>query len=102
LTIIGLYRSPSIALSRLLSALRTILDEDSCSQNILIGDFNVNWMVKSDRQSLYNLMIIENNYRQLITDFTTDNRTTIDHLHTNLMNEEIHSGILETYFSDQN
>ena len=45
-------------------------------------------------------MIIENNYRQLITDFTTDNRTTIDHLHTNLMNEEIHSGILETYFSD--
>ena len=31
LTIIGLYRSPSIALSRLLCALRTILDEDSTS-----------------------------------------------------------------------
>jgi hypothetical protein len=103
LTIIGLYRSPSIALSHLLSALRTILDEDSCLQSILIGDFNVNWMVKSDCQSLY-LMIIENNYRQLITDFTTDNRTkghtNLIKGHTNLMNEEIHSGILETYFSD--
>ena len=55
-------------------------------------------MVDSDRQSLYNLMIIENNYCQLITDFTTDNRTTIDHLYT--MNEEIHAGILETNFSD--
>ena len=70
------------------------------SQKIFIGDFNVNWMMESDRQSLYNLMIIENNYCQLITDFTIDNRTTIDHLYTSLMNEEIHAGILETYFSD--
>ena len=49
-------------------------------------------------------MIIENNYRQLITDFTTDNRTkghtNLIKGHTNLMNEEIHSDILETYFSD--
>ena len=84
LTIIGLYRSPNIALSRLLCALRTI----------------VNWMVESDRQSLYNLMVIENNYSQLITDFTTDNKTLIDHVYTNLIEEQVHAGILETYFSD--
>jgi hypothetical protein len=100
LTIIGLYRSPSIALSRLLAALHTILDEDSSSQNIIIGDFNVNWMVESDRQALYNLMVIENNYSQLITDFTTDNKTLIDHVYTNLVEEQVHAGILETYFSD--
>jgi hypothetical protein len=100
LTIIGLYRSPSIALSRLLCALRTILDEDSSSQNIIIGDFNVNWMVESDRQSLYNLMVIENNYSELITDFTIDNKTFIDHVYTNLIEEQVHAGILETYFSD--
>ena len=100
LTIIGLYRSPSIALSRLLSALRTILDEDSSSQNIFIGDFNINWMAETDRQSLYNLMLRENDYRQLISSFTTDNRTLIDHLYTNLIEEEINAGILETYFSD--
>jgi exonuclease III len=100
LTIIGLYRSPSIALSCLLSALRTILDEDSSSQNIFIGDFNINWMAETDRQSRYNLMLRENDYRQLISSFTTDNRTLIDHLYTNLIEEEINAGILETYFSD--
>jgi hypothetical protein len=100
LNIIGVYRSPSIAISRLLSSLRSVLDEDSSAQNIIIGDFNVNWMVESDRQSLYNLMVVQNHYRQLITGFTTDNRTLIDHLYTNLIEEEIEAGILETYFSD--
>ncbi len=44
--------------------------------------------------------ITENNYTQLITDFTTDSRTLIDHLCTNLMDEVINVGVLETYFSD--
>ncbi len=79
LTIIGLYRSPKIAISRLLDALRIIRNENSSSQNLVIGDFNVNWMVKSERQSLYNLMVVENSYRQIIS---------------------IHAGLLETYFSD--
>jgi hypothetical protein len=100
LTVITLYRSPQIATSRLISALRNILDRNSSSQNVIIGDFNVNWAVESGRQSLYNLMIRENNYRQLISGFTTDNRTVIDHLYTNIIEEEIHAGILETYFSD--
>ena len=100
LTIVGLYRSPSTALSCLLSALRTILDENYSSQNIIVGDFNVNWMVESHRQSLYNLMVMENDYTQLITNFTTDSKTLIDHVYTNLIEESIYAGILETYFSD--
>ncbi len=100
LTIIGLYRSPKIAISRLLDARRIIRDEKSSSQNIVIGDFNVNWMVESEQQSLYNLMVVENSYRQIITGFTTDNGKLIDHLYTDLIEEEIHAGILETYFSD--
>ncbi len=59
LTIIGLCRSPKIAISRLLDALRIIHDENSSSQNLVIVDFNVNWMLESERQSLYN--IIQNN-----------------------------------------
>ncbi|CAB3997279.1 Hypothetical predicted protein [Paramuricea clavata] len=42
LSIIGVYRSPNIAISRLMSSLRSVLDEDSSAQNIIIGDFNVN------------------------------------------------------------
>ena len=100
LTIIGLYHSPKVGMSHLLAAILTILDEDTSSQNIIIGDFNVNWMVGSERQSLHNVMVVENGYKQLISSLTTDNRTLIDHLYTNLSQEEIHVGILEAYFSD--
>ena len=49
LSVIRLYRSPQIVLSQLLSALRTILYENSSFQTIIIGDFNVNWMTESSR-----------------------------------------------------
>ena len=100
LTIIALYRSPQVAIPRLLSALRTIFGQHSSSQNVIIGDFNINWALESTRQSLYNLMISEKNYRQLISGFTTDSRTLIDHLYTNLIKEKVYAGTLETYFSD--
>jgi hypothetical protein len=100
LTIIGLYRSPKIAISHLLDALRIICDENSSKQNLVIGDFNVNWMVESERQSLYDLMVVENSCRQIISSVTTDNGTLIDHLYTDIIEEDIHAGILETYFSD--
>ncbi|CAB4032579.1 uncharacterized protein LOC110232488, partial, partial [Paramuricea clavata] len=100
LTIFGLYRSPSITLSQLLAALRTIHEENVSAQSIVTGDFNVNWMVEYERQSLYNFMVLENSYRQMISSFTTDNATLVDHLYTNLIEDKIHTGVLETYFSD--
>ena len=46
-------------------------------------------------------MIKEKNFRQLIFGFTTDNRTIIDHLYTDLIIEEkIYACTLESYFSD--
>ena len=45
-------------------------------------------------------MIKEKNFRQLISGFTTDNRTIIDHLYTDLIEEKIYAGTLESYFSD--
>ena len=62
-------------------------------------DFNVNWLDEVERRSLYNLMINENSFEQLISSCTTDNGTLIDHLYTNLI-EDVHAGTLETYFSD--
>ena len=52
--------------------------------NIFIVDFNINWLDGSNRRPLYNLFVICNNYRQLISTYTTDNQTTIDHVYTNL------------------
>ena len=46
-------------------------------------------------------MVNENGLHQLISTCTTDNGTLIDHLYTNLIEEDVQVGTLETYFSDQ-
>ncbi len=48
LATIGLYRSPKIAIAHRVDALHIICDENSSSQNLVIGDFTVNWMVESE------------------------------------------------------
>ena len=98
--IIGIYRSPKFALSSLLAAIRTTLQENNFSNVIVFGDFKVNWFDKVSRRSLYNLMINENALEQLISTSTTDNGTLIDHVYTNMVEEEVQVGTLETYFSD--
>ena len=100
LIIIGIYRSPRVVLSCLLTAIRNTLEENLSSQIIFMGDFNVNWLDEVERRSLYNLMINENGLKQLISSCTTDNGTCIDHLYTNLIEEDVQAGTLETYFSD--
>ena len=100
LIIIGIYRSPRVVLSSLLTAIRTTLVENSSSQVIFMGDFNINWLDEVERRSLYNVMINQNGFEQLISSCTTDNGTLIDHLYTNLIEEDVQAGTLETYFSD--
>ena len=100
LIIVGIYRSPRVVSSSLLTANRSTLMENPSSQVIFMGDFNVNWLDEVERRSLYNLMINENGLEQLISSCTTDNGTLIDHLYTNLIEEDVKAGTLETYFSD--
>ena len=66
----------------------------------MVGYFNVNWLCETDRNPLYNVMIRDNSYVQLISDYTTDNRTLIDHIYCKTTSQSVNSGILETYFSD--
>ena len=81
-------------LTHLCATLQDIVVEHTCNsqQNIIIGDFNVNWMVDTERQSLYNVMITDNGYTQLISSYTTDSNTLIDHIYTNITNMQIDSG----------
>jgi len=50
--------------------------------------------------SLYQQMIVSYGYIQHILEFTTDNRTTINHIYTNLNESRVQTGVLETYFCD--
>ena len=90
-TIVGIHRSPKIPLQHLLEALSQLLISLSSHFNIFMGDFTM---------PSYKFFINDNNYRQLVFSFTTDNQTLIDHIYTNLPEPEASSHILETYFSD--
>ena len=77
ITIISIYRSPKI--------------------QVFIGDFNVNWFDEASRRSLH-IFFVNDKYRQLVCGRTTDNRTLIHHIYTNLPESQTRSHILETYF----
>ena len=49
---------------------------------------------------LHNLMVSEYGYCQVVNDYTTCNKTIIDHIYTNIGRNYINFGILETYYSD--
>ena len=85
-------------LTQLCQTLSDILISQSSQFNVFIGDFNVNWFSSSERSSLDNLFIRDYEYRQLVSCYTTDNITCIDHIFTNIQHIKVQ--VLETYFTD--
>ena len=85
-TILGIYRSPKVPVRQLCQAMTELLNGISPNNNIILGDFNINWLVETERRSIYNLLVRDNGYKQLISSYTTDNKTLIDHIykHTSL------------------
>ena len=100
-TIVSVYRSPKVTISNMCRALQQILIQLSTQYNIFIRDFNINYLVDNTlKRSLYNLFIRDHKYRQLVSCYTTDYRTAIDHIYTNLPESQINMQVLEAYFSD--
>ena len=75
--------------------------QEALVQNIIIGDFNVNCIDNTEKQPLYNVMIKDNHCRQSASSFSTDNKTRINNIFTNITDLEINSDVLETYFTDR-
>ena len=97
----GIYCSPRVPITRMCHALSELLTSESSKRNVFMGDFNVNCLLNNkEKQCLHNLFIRDNSYKQLVSCYTTDNRTCIDHIYTNLPMSQIRFEILETYFSD--
>jgi endonuclease/exonuclease/phosphatase family metal-dependent hydrolase len=68
---------------------------------IVLGDFNVNLTENSsDKNKLCKYLIEEKQYVQLINEMTTDYKTQIDHIYTNIPERVKNSGVLESYYSD--
>ena len=104
--VVGIYRSKSkVPFSKLIEALehlhQTILNREPQTPVIILGDFNVNFMeTTSEQKALVGYMIKQKGYTQLIKQFTTDYKTQIDHIYTNIPHQVQSSGTLESYYSD--
>ena len=104
--IVGIYRSKSkVSLTMFIEALEhlhsgNIFAEPQTSV-VILGDFNINLLEPSSEQiAIQRYMIEEKGYTQLIKQFTTDYKTQIDHIYTNIPHLVKSSGTLESYYSD--
>ena len=105
LHVVGIYRSKSkVKISMFVDALKHLHStyiNDPNTPVIILGDFNVNLFENaSDKNTLSKYLIEEKQYVQLISQVTTDYKTQIDHIYTNIPERVKSSGVLESYFSD--
>ena len=105
LHIVGIYRSKcKVKTSRFIDALKILHSDiinDPNAPVILLGDFNINLRENtSDKNALSRYLIEEMQYAQHINQITTDYRTQIDHIYTNIPERVKNSGALESYFND--
>ena len=103
--VVGIYRSKTnTTISELIDALthlhNSVLTEATVP-TVLLGDFNVNLMQDTtEKRALNKYLITDRGYTQLINQYTTDYRTLIDHIYTNVPQLVQCAGTLEAYYSD--
>ena len=83
-TILGMYRSPNVPVRQLCEAISEVLNTVLLDNSIIVGDCNVNWLIETERRPLYNLLVRDKGYKQLISTCTTNHNTAIDHIYTNI------------------
>jgi len=93
LIIAGIYRSPKVTLQTLYIALSELIDLLALeSYSIIMGDFTTNLFDVSQTHTILKMMFH-------INEFATDNRTLLDHIHSNLPLQSTVTGVSETYYS---
>ena len=100
--LIALYKPPPTSFRDLLAHLTFLLETDNASlpPTIILGDFNIDASACSSTTTVSNQLsqfMTSRGLLQVMNQFTTDARTTIDHIYTNI--PHIITGVAETYFS---
>ena len=94
--VVGIYHSKT---NTTISEL--IVLTEATVPTVLLGDFNVNLMQDTtEKRALNKYLITDRGYTQLINQYTTDYRTLIDHIYTNVPQLVQCAGTLEAYYSD--
>lgn len=63
-------------------AISEVINTILLDNSIIVGDFNINWLIETERRPLYNLLVRDKGYKQLISTRTTDDKTAIDYIYT--------------------
>ena len=100
LIIAGIYRSPKVTLQHLYMALSELVDLLAHERySVIMGDFNTNLFHVSQTHTILKMMFQQSGYQQHINEYTTDNRTVLDHIYSNLPLQSTITGVSETYYS---
>ena len=97
--VMAVYKPPAIPLLCLLNSLYSAVRKNCGEERqlIILGDFNIDiYGSSSDYEQLERFMC-DIGLKQHVSEMTTDMRTAIDHIYSNL--ENITCGVSETYFS---
>ena len=98
-TILGkrVYHSLKVSVRQFCEA---ILNAILLDNSIIVGEFNRNWLIETERRPLFNLQLRDKGYKQLISTYTTDNKTAIDHIYTNISQLDFQASVLEKCFTE--
>lgn len=98
--IIFLYIPPKIKRETVKKCVCNILHNYLCKKQpvVFAGDFNFDNLAGDN---FVNFMLNEFNLRYLVTGSTTEYKSALDHIYTNLPNDKVYDwGTLESYYSD--
>ena len=101
-TILGIhvYHSLKVSVRQLCEAISLVLNAILLDNSIIVGEFNRNWLIETERRPLFNLQLRDKGYKQLISTYTTDNKTAIDHIYTNISQLDFQASVLEKCFTE--
>ena len=101
-TILGIhvYHSLKVSVRQLCEAISLVLNAILLDNSIIVGEFNRNWLIETERRPLFNLQLRDKGYKQLISTYTTDNKTAIDHIYTNISQLDFQAGVFEKCFTE--
>ena len=101
-TILGLhvYHSLKVSVRQFCEAISLVLNAILLDNSIIVGEFNRNWLIETERRPLFNLQLRDKGYKQLISTYTTDNKTAIDHIYTNISQLDFQAGVFEKCFTE--
>jgi hypothetical protein len=92
LYIIAIYEPPKLQVSHFNSILESIIQKMlSHCPTIIIGDFNINFLIKTNQSSTLQAFMNKYNLKLTFIESTTINYTQINHMWTNASIQQCHS-----------